>query len=362
LVGAVTQVATPGGTSNTGPGQSAYFNGSSSGVVALASDFSALSSWRMEMRAHGLAATTKPQVLWSAALQYNVYFAIGAEGPAVIFQNAAESQLHYCYANAQSLNDFSIRVQRNGSVSPAVYSLQVWNGTTGQPMPITGDCGSVTAGPVNLTTAMMSLGALPFTAPDYNLTGAMAFLRMYNTPSSGATAPPASAPGSEILRYEFENAASLGDETSGRATPLRLTLVGTVTQVATPGGTSNTGSGQSAYFNGSSSGVVALASDFSALSSWRMETRVHGLAATTKPQVTWTAALQYNVYFAIGAEGPAAIIFQNAAESQLHYCYANAQSLNDFSIRVQRNGSVSPAVYSLQVWNGNARPIADTEI
>jgi hypothetical protein len=176
----------------------------------------------------------------------------------------------------------------------------------------------------------------------------MAFFRFYNSVAPNySAAPPDNAPGGEMVKYEFETAASLGADTSGNAR--NLVLLGTPSSISTPGSVG--GGALSVLWGGNSVGNATLGSAFTSLTSWRAEARFHNIVARSPQEVqynqySWmstdsnTGANAVGVY--LGADAQTIIFFQGG-----NFCNASIAGITDIYWRVQYNGST----VSYQVWN-----------
>jgi hypothetical protein len=223
----------PAPTPPTGAAYSLYTDGSSTESVNLpdAAPFNNLQSWRLETRIHGITANSNgfDQLFWRIA-PYDITYWLGLtpDGSTLILGNSAENTTNvptnqfYCSAALNGATDVQIRFQRNWATQ--AYQLQVWNTATGQPLTVSGNCGSILQPTVSLAGQLM-LGQ--------NYAGGIAFMRVYTSALTSSTPPSNFRPGGELLDYEFENAASLGEEDSGNNQTLSPS--GNPTQVPTPG-------------------------------------------------------------------------------------------------------------------------------
>ena len=344
-------------------GNALSLNGSTDGTANLSgvTTLSKLTSWRFETRIQGISASKAGaiQVIWWNNI-YNIY--LSPDGTQLWFQNVAENNdgtnnnQYYCYVATSGVKDIQLRVQRNPTAQ--VYQMQAWNSLTGASMPVTGNCGSTVSpkSPASVSlTSGLAIGGNGWNLDDY--TGAIAYARFYNTNSTVTTPPPDLQPAGTLLTYEFENASNLGAETSGNNYP-PLVFQGAPAQVPT------NFNGYSLSLNGSTDGTANLSgvTALSKLTSWRFETRIQGISASSAGtvQAIWWNNI-YNVY--LSADGTQ-LWFQNVAENNdgtnnnQYYCYVATSGVKDIQLRVQRNPTAQ--VYQMQAWNsltGAAMPV-----
>jgi len=219
--------APPGrSTSAASNSVSVAWGGNSVGNATVDGAFSSLWNWRVESRLHGITARSQEEPL------YNQYlWTIGPDGSNVGLYLTADAQYlilghgeNYCAARIAGMTDVYWRVQYDG----AMISYAVWDAATGQVVTAV-DC-SLTRGPMNLS-GILTLAGTNYNSENYK--GAIAFFRLYDTVTADSSArPPDSSTGGEILKYEFEDTANLGADSSGGAHD--LALLGTPTWVFTP--------------------------------------------------------------------------------------------------------------------------------
>jgi hypothetical protein len=214
------------------PDASIDWLGSSVGTFTTNSSFSSLTSWRMEMRLHGLTARSGREI------QYNQYvwiltgfgsISLSADASRLTLQNLGENNNAYCWVSLNGTTDVVVRAERSGNSQP--YTFKVWNSMSGMPLTTIEGCGNGGPHPVDLSDQSFTLGGTSWNTQNYE--GAMAFARFYTAPDTSTTMP-GSTSGADLLGYEFENSSKLGEDSSGNSPARNLQLLGNPIQIPTP--------------------------------------------------------------------------------------------------------------------------------
>jgi hypothetical protein len=248
IYGPVSLIFASSGSGGTGTGTSSgssyslSLDGKSNESTTLpnADPFNDLTSWRLEMRLHGItnvSANGPDQYLWVIYPSGITYaLSLSSDGSTLKFGNWSENPIgsetnqYYCNAPLNAVTDILIRLQRNATAQN--YQLQVWNTLTGAQIDSVGNCGILSAPTVSLSGALF-VGGLG--VPD-DYTGGIAYLRIYNSAISDDNPPSGTAPGGELLDYEFENSSNLGLETGNSVPHYPLSPSGDPAQMPTPTG------------------------------------------------------------------------------------------------------------------------------